>query len=88
MAAGLVASTATYLLDVVRRQIQLGGGGGGTLQAFRAIVRAQGARQLYAGLGITYVKKVPSTAVGLVAYDYMKSLLMLPASGPKANGSK
>uniref|UniRef100_A0A0E0HZL7 Mitochondrial carrier protein n=1 Tax=Oryza nivara TaxID=4536 RepID=A0A0E0HZL7_ORYNI len=88
VAAGLVASTATYPLDVVRRQIQLGGGGGGTLQAFRAIVRAQGARQLYAGLGITYVKKVPSTAVGLVAYDYMKSLLMLPASGPKANGSK
>uniref|UniRef100_A0A0E0EAH9 ADP,ATP carrier protein n=1 Tax=Oryza meridionalis TaxID=40149 RepID=A0A0E0EAH9_9ORYZ len=88
VAAGLVASTATYPLDVVRRQIQLGGGGGGTLQAFRAIVQAQGARQLYAGLGITYVKKVPSTAVGLVAYDYMKGLLMLPASGHKANGSK
>uniref|UniRef100_A0A0E0LJT9 Mitochondrial carrier protein n=1 Tax=Oryza punctata TaxID=4537 RepID=A0A0E0LJT9_ORYPU len=87
VAAGLVASTATYPLDVVRRQIQLGGGGGGTLQAFRAIVQAQGARQLYAGLGITYVKKVPSTAVGLVAYDYMKALLMLPASDHKTNGS-
>uniref|UniRef100_A0A0D9WY70 ADP,ATP carrier protein n=1 Tax=Leersia perrieri TaxID=77586 RepID=A0A0D9WY70_9ORYZ len=81
LAAGMAASTATYPLDVVRRQIQMGRGGGGvggTLRGLGDIVREQGARQLYAGLGITYVKKVPSVAVSMVAYDHMKTLLMLP----------
>ncbi|XP_040382229.1 mitochondrial carrier protein CoAc1-like [Oryza brachyantha] len=88
IAAGLVASTATYPLDVVRRQIQLRGGGGGTLQTFRAIVQAQGARRLYSGLGITYVKRAPSVAVSLVAYDHMKALLKLPPRDHKPTGGK
>ncbi|KAM3258544.1 hypothetical protein ACQJBY_050353 [Aegilops geniculata] len=85
MAAGLVANTATYPLSVVRRQMQLGGTGTGTavtgaLQGVRAIARAQGARQLYAGLGLTFLKAAPSAAIGLVSYEEMKALLNLPAN--------
>lgn len=91
--AGLVGNTATYPLDVVRRQMQLGGPAGGTvvtgtLQGIRAIALAQGARQLYAGLGLTYVEAVPSAAIGLVTYDQMKALLKLPARDHKASGAK
>ncbi|XBH70991.1 hypothetical protein VPH35_098535 [Triticum aestivum] len=85
MAAGLVGNTATYPLSVVRRQMQLGGTGTGTavtgaLQGVRAIARAQGARQLYSGLGLTFLKAAPSAAIGLVAYEEMKALLNLPDS--------
>uniref|UniRef100_J3KU57 ADP/ATP translocase n=1 Tax=Oryza brachyantha TaxID=4533 RepID=J3KU57_ORYBR len=88
--AGVVAKTAVAPLDrvMLMRQIQLRGGGGGTLQTFRAIVQAQGARRLYSGLGITYVKRAPSVAVSLVAYDHMKALLKLPPRDHKPTGGK
>jgi hypothetical protein len=53
--------------------------GGGVLQGVRAIAREEGVRRLYAGLGIAYVKAVPSAAIGLVAYDQMKALMKPPA---------
>ena len=60
---------------VVRRRMQLGlCAGGGVLQGVRTIAREEGVWRLYAGLGIAYVKAVPSAAIGLVAYDQMKAL--------------
>ncbi|CAM0952411.1 unnamed protein product [Alopecurus aequalis] len=80
VAAAQLASTATYPLAVVRRRMQLGlAAGGGVLQGVRTIAREEGVRRLYAGLGIAYVKAVPSAAIGLVAYDQMKALMNLPA---------
>lgn len=98
--AGLVAQTATYPLDVVRRRMQVEGlrlhGGAGvslppahfphdrlpqsTPAALAAIARAQGWRALYAGLGINYMKVVPSTAIGFTIYDYLKHALDLPTN--------
>ncbi|XP_051184159.1 mitochondrial carrier protein CoAc1-like [Lolium perenne] len=82
VAAAQLASTATYPLAVVRRRMQLGlCAGGGVLEGVRTIAREEGVRRLYAGLGIAYVKAVPSAAIGLVAYDQMKALMKLPVPG-------
>lgn len=90
--AGLIAQTATYPLDVVRRRMQVEGlkhkalvGQKGsqplpstTIPALMAILRQQGWRVLYSGLSINYMKVVPSTAIGFTLYDYLKSALDLP----------
>ncbi|KAK9839505.1 hypothetical protein WJX81_006211 [Elliptochloris bilobata] len=88
--AGLVAQTATYPLDVVRRQMQVqalrdASGSGpartpirSTLQGLAVVAREQGWRALYAGLSINYLKVVPSTAIGFTAYDALKQYLDLP----------
>jgi hypothetical protein len=109
-AAGLVAQTATYPLDVVRRQMQvqglarMGGGVGApgaaaaaasaaaagppaarlgapltsTLGGLAALARSGGARALFAGVSINYLKVVPSTAIGFTVYDGLKGYLALP----------
>ena len=90
--AGLVAQTATYPLDVVRRRMQVEGLKhkavgqnlgcealpSSTVPALLAILRQQGWRVLYSGLSINYMKVVPSTAIGFTLYDYLKSALDLP----------
>ncbi|CAH9074382.1 unnamed protein product [Cuscuta europaea] len=80
--AGLFGQTFTYPLDVIRRQMQVeqgkGGKYGSTREGFRAIVREQGWRQLFAGLSINYIKIVPSVAIGFTAYDVMKAWLRIP----------
>ena len=43
-----------------------------------SIVRQQGARALFAGLSINYLKVVPSTAIGFTVYDAAKHYLDLP----------
>lgn len=91
--AGLIAQTATYPLDVVRRQMQVQGGGGAagtpaavaaagapfksTLDGLRRVWRAGGARALFAGVSINYMKVVPSTAIGFTVYDAAKAWLGL-----------
>lgn len=61
--AGILGQTVTYPLDVVRRQMQVqsenalvGARYKGTLDALVTIARGQGWRQLFAGLGINYMK--------------------------------
>uniref|UniRef100_A0A7N0VCN7 Mitochondrial carrier protein n=1 Tax=Kalanchoe fedtschenkoi TaxID=63787 RepID=A0A7N0VCN7_KALFE len=84
--AGLLGQTFTYPLDVVRRQMQvenLQTANGGvryknTMEGLTTIIRAQGWRQLFAGLSINYIKIVPSVAIGFAAYDTMKSWLHIP----------
>lgn len=90
--AGLIAQTATYPLDVVRRRMQVEGLKhkavgqtlgcealpSSTIPALLAILRQQGWRVLYSGLSINYMKVVPSTAIGFTLYDYLKSALDLP----------
>ena len=77
-AAGVVAQTATYPLDVVRRQMQVGDGNGrlasrGTWGGVVGIVREQGWRQLYAGLHINFfkVRGGRGDSVGAVAGSVM-----------------
>jgi len=49
-----------------------------TLQGLRLIVAQQGARALFAGLSLNYMKVVPSTAIGFTVYDALKHYLGLP----------
>jgi hypothetical protein len=83
--SGLIAQTATYPVDVVRRRMQIEGLQGGiceamprsTLSALLYIARKEGWGALWAGLSINYLKVVPSTAIGFTLYDYIKSKLQL-----------
>lgn len=85
-ASGLVAQTATYPLDVVRRRMQVqalqtAGSAApqlsNTWQALHSIARSQGWRGLFNGLSINYMKVVPSTAIGFTLYDSCKQFLGL-----------
>mmetsp|Transcript_32749 Transcript_32749/g.92896 ORF Transcript_32749/g.92896 Transcript_32749/m.92896 type:complete len:411 (-) Transcript_32749:182-1414(-) len=87
--SGLVGQTLTYPLDIVRRRMQVQGvvingvpAGGAiyssTLDCMVGMVRNEGLRSLFYGLHINYIKVIPSTALGFMIYDYMKSLLRLP----------
>lgn len=92
--AGLVAQTATYPIDVVRRRMQVEGlgksGGSGnpaapllprtTPKALLHIARREGWSVLWSGLSINYLKVVPSTAIGFTLYDMLKQKLRLPSN--------
>lgn len=87
-AAGVVGQTLTYPLDVVRRQMQVqsenalvGAQYKGTVDGLISIARGQGWKQLFAGLGINYMKLVPSAAIGFAAYDSLKNTLQVPPRG-------
>lgn len=87
--AGLIAQTATYPIDVVRRRMQVEGlqrmqdcGSldllpRSTPKALCRIAQNEGWRSLFSGLSINYMKVVPSTAIGFTLYDFLKSQLYL-----------
>lgn len=89
--AGLIAQTATYPIDVVRRRMQVEGlkvlenhGSTGmdilprsTPRALLQIAQKEGWASLFSGLSINYMKVVPSTAIGFTLYDFLKSQLYL-----------
>ncbi|KAL4451575.1 hypothetical protein ABPG75_007237 [Micractinium tetrahymenae] len=83
-AAGLISSSATFPLDLVRRRLQLrgqggggGGGGGGAAPAtfastFRSVVQREGFKGLYAGILPEYYKVLPGVAIAFMTYELMK----------------
>ena len=84
--AGLIAQTATYPIDVVRRRMQVEGLQSvestdflprSTPRSLLRIAQTEGWRSLFSGLSINYMKVVPSTAIGFTLYDYLKSQLYL-----------
>lgn len=95
--AGLLGQTATYPLDVVKRQMQVQSipvsqshmsslqlaepKMRGTLEGLSTIIRTQGWKQMFSGLSINYLKIVPSVAIGFAVYDGMKSWLGCPPRG-------
>lgn len=80
-AAGLVSSTATFPLDLVRRRMQLQGQGGGAkvytsyFGAFKHIVQREGMRGLYAGILPEYYKVIPGVAIAFCTYEFAKHTL-------------
>lgn len=83
--AGLVAQTATYPIDVVRRRMQVEGLKTmnssqltqallprTTLSALMHIAHNEGWGVLWSGLSINYLKVVPSTAIGFTLYDMVR----------------
>ncbi|KAL2161509.1 hypothetical protein VTH06DRAFT_8071 [Thermothelomyces fergusii] len=81
-AAGVLAKTATFPLDLVRKRIQVQGPTrgryvhknipeyrGGTVGAIRTILRMEGPRGLYRGLTVSLLKAAPTSAVTMWTYE-------------------
>lgn len=79
--AGLVSSTATFPLDLIRRRMQLQGQGGCKVHytsyshAFSTVIRREGFQGLYHGILPEYYKVVPGVAIAFCTYELMKSML-------------
>lgn len=75
--AGLTACSLAYPLDLVRTRLaaQVGGAGAyrGIADTLRCIVREEGPRGLYRGLGATLAQVAPSLAINYAAYETMRS---------------
>jgi solute carrier family 25 protein 42 len=81
LVAGLVAQTAVYPLDVVRRRMQTQGAAAplyrSTFHALTTIGREEGLRAgLYRGLTINYLKTMPNVAIYMTLYDIVKLKLL------------
>lgn len=79
--AGLVSSTMTFPLDLVRRRIQLQGNSrsskvyGSYAGAFKDIIMNEGWKGLYSGILPEYYKVIPGVAIAFCAYEIMKMSL-------------
>lgn len=85
--SGVLAKTAVFPLDLIRRRLQVQGptrsryvGGSipiykGVLATGRTIVGNEGWRGLYRGLGISLVKSAPASAVTMWTYEHTLKVL-------------
>ncbi|KAJ3282987.1 mitochondrial carrier [Rhizoclosmatium globosum] len=85
--SGLIAQTASYPFEVIRRHMQIAGkiengaGNGGvkkfptTWETTKTIYAKKGPRGFFVGLSIGFMKVVPMHAVSFYVYEYMKVLL-------------
>lgn len=76
--SGLLAQTASYPLEVVRRRMQVGGVSGERLRiipTFLRVVRERGIRGLFVGLSIGYMKVMPMFATSFFVYERAKLLV-------------
>ncbi|EGG21147.1 mitochondrial substrate carrier family protein [Cavenderia fasciculata] len=82
-AAGGVAQTVSYPLDVVRRRMQTHGYGDGkveidlkrgSLMSVYRIFRNEGIMSLYRGLSINYIKVIPTSAIAFYTYEFCTQL--------------
>lgn len=78
--AGLVSQTVSYPLEVIRRQMQVGGAVGdgrrlGMAEVARKIWLEKGTKGFFVGLTIGYVKVVPMVATSFYAYERGKFYL-------------
>jgi solute carrier family 25 phosphate transporter 23/24/25/41 len=72
--SGIIAQTIVYPLDVIRRRIQVEGVQSTwarlyTFPALHRVVKKEGYRGLFAGLGPTFAKVAPAVATSLVVRD-------------------
>ncbi|KAJ3219353.1 hypothetical protein HDU67_001572 [Dinochytrium kinnereticum] len=81
--SGALAQTASYPLEVIRRQMQVAGKAQvgsvgkfpGTLETAVSIWRRKGLSGFFVGLSIGYLKITPMFAVSFFVYEYMKGAL-------------
>ncbi|KAG0562530.1 hypothetical protein KC19_9G153700 [Ceratodon purpureus] len=79
--AGAVASTATFPLEVARKQMQVGNIGGrqvytNVFQALSSIAKEQGPQGLYRGLGPSCIKIIPAAGISFMCYEACKRILV------------
>lgn len=78
--AGLVSSSITFPLDLVRRRMQLEGQHGARRQyhsyseVFRTVYRRQGLLGFYQGIWPEYFKVIPGVAIAFCMYEVAKSV--------------
>lgn len=80
-AAGAISSTATFPLEVARKQMQAGAVGGrqvykNMLHALLAILEKEGVGGLYRGLGPSCMKLVPAAGISFMCYEACKKILI------------
>ncbi|GME26924.1 Mitochondrial carrier protein [Neofusicoccum parvum] len=89
MAASVLAKTAVFPLDTVRKRLQVQGPtraryvhrnipvyDGGVLRTVAAIVRREGARGLYRGLTVSLLKAAPTSAVTMWTYERVMKIFL------------
>ncbi|KAK6273315.1 hypothetical protein POUND7_010398 [Theobroma cacao] len=78
--AGAVSSSATFPLEVARKQMQAGAINGrqyqNMLYALTSIVEKEGIPGLYRGLGPSCMKLVPAAGISFMCYEACKRILM------------
>ncbi|KAM3227689.1 hypothetical protein ACQJBY_059436 [Aegilops geniculata] len=79
-AAGAIASTATFPLEVARKQMQVGAVGGrqvykNVLHAMYCILKKEGTAGLYRGLGPSCIKLMPAAGISFMCYEACKKIL-------------
>lgn len=80
-AAGAISSTATFPLEVARKQMQVGAVGGrqvykNMLHALMSILEKEGVGGLYKGLGPSCMKLVPAAGISFMCYEACKKILI------------
>ncbi|KAI5403697.1 Adenine nucleotide transporter bt1 [Lathyrus oleraceus] len=80
-AAGAISSTATFPLEVARKQMQVGALSGrqvyrDVLHALVSILEKEGIQGLYRGLGPSCMKLVPAAGISFMCYEACKKILI------------
>ncbi|KAI3996209.1 hypothetical protein MKX01_005312 [Papaver californicum] len=80
-AAGAISSTATFPLEVARKQMQVGALSGrqvykNMLHALTCILQQEGLPGLYRGLGPSCMKLVPAAGISFMCYEACKKILV------------
>jgi len=71
--AGIIAQTACYPLDTVRRRMQLKGRNyTSTVNALSTIARTEGVKALYKGMSANTLKVVPNNAIRFMVFEHLK----------------
>ena len=79
--AGCSAQTASYPLDTIRRRMQLQGAPGAekaysnSLHCFRSILKNEGPKAFYRGLGANLLRAMPNTAIQFTTFEFLRSKL-------------
>ncbi|EMS52034.1 Protein brittle-1, chloroplastic/amyloplastic [Triticum urartu] len=80
-AAGAISSTATFPLEVARKQMQAGAVGGrqvykNVFHALYCIMEKEGMGGLYKGLGPSCIKLMPAAGISFMCYEACKKILV------------
>ena len=80
-AAGAISSTATFPLEVARKQMQAGAVGGrqiykSVFHALYCIMEKDGVGGLYKGLGPSCIKLMPAAGISFMCYEACKKILV------------
>lgn len=71
--AGIIAQTACYPLDTIRRRMQLKGKNyKNTLDAIKVIMQQEGVAGLYKGMSANTLKVIPNNAIRFMVFEYLK----------------